>query len=461
GVVDGASLSCSTGTGAPVSTDCNDASSSVYPGASETVADGVDQDCDSVDSCYVDSDNDNYGTTSVTDGSSLSCSSGTGAPVSTDCNDASSSIYPCATEVTFDGFDQSCDGTEICYDDDDDDGYLDTTGDTRTSSDTDCADANEGTSSDLTTDCADTDATRYPGRAEACNDIDDDCDSSVDEGLTTYYADADADGFGTGTADCSVTGVTTGGDCDDTDEWVFPGAEELCDGQQNNCSDAGWTSADENNVVSYVTTAGVWDDYSASFDDATAANYTLPTSGTLYFCPGTYYTKLVGTDASVSVIGRDAATTILHNNASTGSTVSVTRGAVTLEGLTIRGGKGTTASSNTYGGGVLSNATSRPVSSPTVTLVDCVVADNTGTRGAGLAAFGSSWMLLDGTTVQTNAATLGGGAWVATAALLEVTAGSAITSNTATDGAGIYVDGAGDLVIEAASVEMNTATGMG
>ncbi len=47
-------------------------------------------------------------------------------------------------------------------------------------------------------DCDDTDAAVNPGAAEVCNGVDDDCNGSVDDGLpiATYYTDADGDGYG-------------------------------------------------------------------------------------------------------------------------------------------------------------------------------------------------------------------------------------------------------------------------
>lgn len=47
------------------------------------------------------------------------------------------------------------------------------------------------------TDCDDTHDNVYPGRAELCDDLDNDCNHLVDEGvLLTYYLDADGDGCG-------------------------------------------------------------------------------------------------------------------------------------------------------------------------------------------------------------------------------------------------------------------------
>ena len=47
-------------------------------------------------------------------------------------------------------------------------------------------------------DCNDEDNKVYPGADETCNGIDDDCDDDIDEGLPTdpYYQDADGDSFG-------------------------------------------------------------------------------------------------------------------------------------------------------------------------------------------------------------------------------------------------------------------------
>ena len=55
-------------------------------------------------------------------------------------------------------------------------------------------------------DCNDADPNVFPGAAEACNGVDDNCDGATDEGF-----DADGDGF-----------TVCGGDCDDTDPSVNP-----------------------------------------------------------------------------------------------------------------------------------------------------------------------------------------------------------------------------------------------
>jgi hypothetical protein len=81
-------------------------------------------------------------------------------------------------------------------------------------------------------DCDDDDPENYPGNSEACDDRDNNCDGLADEGLS---ADEDGDGHFT-PGSC----WQPADDCDDDDETVFPGAMEvLCDGVDDNCNGLG------------------------------------------------------------------------------------------------------------------------------------------------------------------------------------------------------------------------------
>ncbi len=91
-------------------------------------------------------------------------------------------------------------------------------------------------------DCDDDDGAVHPDAEETCNTVDDNCDGTVDEGLTeTVWADNDGDGFGNPTAEsieCTGTEgfVDNDDDCDDVSAARNPDAAEICDGVDNNCS---------------------------------------------------------------------------------------------------------------------------------------------------------------------------------------------------------------------------------
>ena len=235
------------GTDADPTTDCDDAAATVYPGATEVVADGIDQDCANGDTCYEDNDLDGYGSTGLQVSVDLDCTDSGESAYSTDCDDSAITVYPGATEVVADGVDQDCSGGDTCYSDGDADGYGGTG--TIVSADTDCSDAGEST---LSTDCDDADSARNPGETEVVADgIDQDC-----SGGDTCYEDNDHDDFGsTGLQvsvdlDCSDTGeASVSTDCDDNDAAQYPGADELCNGEDDDCDG----STDEDSAVDVVT----------------------------------------------------------------------------------------------------------------------------------------------------------------------------------------------------------------
>ena len=73
-------------------------------------------------------------------------------------------------------------------------------------------------------DCLDVNPAVYPGAEEVCNGLDDDCDGSPD--APGENTDADGDG------------VATCFDCDDAEPTVLPGGTEVCDGLDNDCDPA-------------------------------------------------------------------------------------------------------------------------------------------------------------------------------------------------------------------------------
>ena len=233
-VVNSSDLSCSSGGVSSKNTDCDDTDLYIYPGASETTADGVDSDCDTEEICYVDSDGDTYGSTSTTASPDLDCT-GTGeADNDDDCNDGTASISPDAEELPADGVDSDCDTTELCYEDLDGDTYG--TPITVSSVDLVCTDSGE---SALDTDCDDTDLYIYPGASETTADgVDSDCDTEE-----ICYVDSDGDTYGSTSTtaspdlDCTGTGeADNDDDCNDGTASISPDAEELpADGVDSDC----------------------------------------------------------------------------------------------------------------------------------------------------------------------------------------------------------------------------------
>ncbi len=163
-----------------------------------------------------------------------------------DCDDTNPDVHPDATE-TCNGVDDNCDNqvdegvaTEF-YVDEDGDAYG---VDNPATNQMGCS-APSGYSA-TAGDCDDTNGLAFPGNPEVCDGIDNDCANGADDGvtLTTYYEDADGDGYGndaTTQQGCVAPGsewVTQGGDCDDADALRFPGNPEVCDNKDNDCNPA-------------------------------------------------------------------------------------------------------------------------------------------------------------------------------------------------------------------------------
>ncbi len=163
----------------------------------DTDADGVG------DACDADPDGDGYGS-------------------GVDCDETRADVNPGAIEVC-DGRDQNCDN-------DVDNGLLG------------CNDFDRDGAPNAI-DCDDTDPNVRPGAPEQCNGRDDDCDSFDDNGVVSvpWYRDLDGDGHGENgvavTTNCKAPAGTVwrNDDCVDNDAVIYPGADETCDGRDNDC----------------------------------------------------------------------------------------------------------------------------------------------------------------------------------------------------------------------------------
>ena len=177
--------------------------------SSLTCGDGKDNDSDGVTDCddpdcaaFCEDEDDGDCSIGDCDGDGYTEDDG-------DCDDQDDDVHPGAEEDC-DGLDQDCDGGIDEDFDGDGDGYPD-------GADDECA----SNLPDDQLDCDDLDMDVNPGVEEVCgDDVDNDCDGDVDENV-------DEDGDGQSTCD---------GDCDDSDPLIFPGADEVCNGEDDDCN---------------------------------------------------------------------------------------------------------------------------------------------------------------------------------------------------------------------------------
>jgi hypothetical protein len=222
--------------------DCDDADPAIHPGAEE-VLNGRDDNCDGQTDeglgqwWYLDLDGDAFGEDEqavfqVERPDQYAAAGG-------DCDDLDPGRFPGATEL-HNGLDDDCDGVvdngfeQWWFRDADGDGF---------GEDLDLVFALEPPEGYVASpdDCDDADPGVYPGAPELLNGIDDNCDGHVDEGFATlWYRDADGDGYGD--PDDTLLQIpqpegyiARGGDCDDANGAVNPGALEVFDGVDNDC----------------------------------------------------------------------------------------------------------------------------------------------------------------------------------------------------------------------------------
>jgi hypothetical protein len=221
---------CSAGPGmVSNSADCNDANTSVFPGAPE-VANGLDDDCDgSTDEGTIlwDDDGDGY-----CESQAAPCADGAQLG---DCNDANRFVSPNASEICSDNVDNNCSGQQNeagaagCSN-----YYYDLDGDTYGAAlSVQCLCTQPPGSVTNGNDCNDASNTVRPGGTEQPNGVDDDCDGLIDEG--TILWDDDGDGY----CESQSTPCADGSqlrDCNDANRLVNPAATEVCaDGVDNDC----------------------------------------------------------------------------------------------------------------------------------------------------------------------------------------------------------------------------------
>jgi len=239
--------SCSIPVGYVLNTsDCNDTNASINPNATE-ICNTFDDDCDGLTNegitfvtYFADIDGDGFGNPN---NSQSACS-----PLpnyvtnNSDCNDANALVKPDAVELC-NLIDDNCNGQVNeglvfvnYYLDIDLDGY-------GAGAATNSCTPISGNYVTNNLDCNNSDANIRPNATEICNNIDDNCNLFVDDGLTfiNYYLDTDGDGFGAGAAlnSCSNPGIaysTNNTDCNNSNPAIRPNAIEICNDIDDNCN---------------------------------------------------------------------------------------------------------------------------------------------------------------------------------------------------------------------------------
>ncbi len=220
--------------------DCDDDDANRYPGATEVCdVDDRDEDCDPSTFGFRDIDRDDHPDSACcnVEGDVSACGD--------DCNDMAASVYAGAPDIC-DGRDNDCDGTT------DEEGgtlYLDCDGDgfgnsmvsrmgcpTRVEAGPDCpSPVPSSTWVTIPGDCDDRRVSTFPGAAEECNGIDDDCMLPVDPPRCACTDGAMTE-CGFDAACRRVMGTCRAGAFDCPPGLRTGGEPEICDGVDNQCN---------------------------------------------------------------------------------------------------------------------------------------------------------------------------------------------------------------------------------
>jgi len=229
--------------------DCDDTNPLVYTAAAE-YCDGIDNDCDGlVDetiTVYRDQDQDLFGNPAVSIQTCVPIPAGY-VTNNMDCNDSDRFANPLIEFEACDGVDNNCngetdEGPNYVFADFDNDGF----GDYYYFMEWTCGETPPYGFVNNLNDCDPSNSLVFPGAPEICDGIDNDCNGLVDDnvtGTTTFYQDADNDGYGNVSVTTTAAGCTpppgyvlNHTDCNDSNSQVNPAAQESCNGLDDNCN---------------------------------------------------------------------------------------------------------------------------------------------------------------------------------------------------------------------------------
>ena len=252
-------------------------------------------------------------------------------------------------------------------------------------------------------DCDDSDPLIFPGAEEICDGKDNNCDGVVDEG----FEDADGDG----SAMCV--------DCDDTDPAVNPDAEEICENEIDDDCDGYVDFFDPD--CGTLLVPEVFSTIQAGIDAAEEGDVVL-------VGPGTYVEKIAFSGQKITVQGKAGAELTVIDGNSGGSVVVFSGGetkSTVLDGFTITNGN------VTFGGGIWCSGNSDPW------IRNCKITGNTvGMQGGGIYCKNNAAPMITSCVISGNSAVIGGGIMVTQSNL--TIENCTISENSAIFGGGIF-----------------------
>jgi len=397
-----------------------------------------------------------------------------------DCDDENGDIHPGATEVC-DGVDNDCNGAT----DDDEPDDLETLDLLTFDQDGDgWGGVNAGTKRGCLAsppwvlqggDCDDQNEKIHPEADEYCNDIDDDCDTAVDEDPvdpTDWYPDGDGDLYGdetaTAVAQCDPpqpSWVDAGTDCNDDDATVHPGAPEYntdevdsdCDGTADAaCGFATWKVGTADAAYDSIT-AAIEDTVNVCDGEVIEVHHKGPDENSILLdrpltLRGWEDIALVGNGSDPLLTVRDGRVESLGlTKGAPGLVIDDPSGLgvdVEIVGVEVAGGTGD------WGGGVRVEG-----AHTVVTLREVELKQNTATAcGGDLYVEGAEVWVID-SNIHMGTADTGAGVCARVGASLHMR-GTRVHDNLANTGGGLYVEGA-DVVVLDSEVDGNSAQGAG